>query len=236
MSFWQALEIYPIGLAIASVFWIPAYRFVLRPLSRSWKEKPWRMPALGVLALGLLVLPYADELWIAWRFSSLCEDAGVHVTRMVEVDGFLDDTSRSAAHVKEQLIRDPQAIEQFDRSGYRFKESMLYNGKVWHLERVTGGLQLTILDHPTARYVYKFADPNHDVPVGLKTIRTEEIVVDSGTGEIIGRDTRYKRYPGWLEGLWIRFLGSGLTICPDPGKGPPREHLPAAALRPLSKQ
>ncbi len=229
------MQISVIGVFIILVF----YALAAGTLALLWKglaSRRGRREIIGGLAVAALALPWVDEVWIAWRFSELCKEAGVHVTRKVDVDGFLEDTSRSAGHVNEQLIVDPQAIKDFDRAGYRFRESMLYSGKVFHLERVESGLQITVLERPVSRYVYKYADPRQEVPIGLKLEKRETIVVDSQTGEVIARETSFNRYPGWVEGLWIRFLGSGQTICPDPGKGPPREHLPGSALRPSNKR
>ncbi len=217
MSYLEALQITPIGLAIASVFWIVGYKFVLRPLWQACEAKPWRRAPIAVLALAFLILPYADELWIAWRFSNLCEDAGVHINRKVEVEGFVDATTReSLAYAEEFVITDPGPIRDFDRAGYRFTESLFSNGKVRHLERVPGGIRVTILDRPMARYVYKFANPKREVAIGLKLEKRETIIVDSKTEEVIGRETSFNRYPGWIEGLWVRFLGSGQTICNRP--------------------
>jgi hypothetical protein len=225
MSYWQALQIYPIGLAIAGALWVVVYKFVLRPLWLAWAAKPWRGSVIGTLALILLILPYADEFWIAWQFSKLCEDAGVHVTRKVEVDGYYDATTTGWS--KAEIVTDKQLVAEYEKAGFRFRErntsvSGSAPGKISHLEKYPDGTwRITVLDHPTARYHYRFADPRQEVPVGLKLEKTEDIVVDSQTGEVIARDIHYTRYLGWVESLWVRFFGSGAVTCKGTAPKPP---------------
>jgi len=234
------LQISIIGIGLIAVFYAILVA-ILVPLWR-WLSPAWLKWSVTVpLALLLLALPVADEVWITWHFNELCKDAGVHVTRKVDVEGYLNDTSRASPdYAKEFVITDASAIREFDRAGYRFKESLFSDGRVRHLERVPEGIRITILDRPAARYVYKHAyqpTPHKtEEPVGFRIGKREIIIVDSQTGETIGRETGFNRYPGWIDWLWIRFLGNGMTQCPDAGQGPPREHLPSAVLNPMKNK
>ena len=197
------LQISIIGLFIILMF----YSVAALSLAAFWKVLPvgrGRRVIIAALAFIALALPLADEMWISWHFNDLCKSAGVHIKRKVEVDGFYDDTMRSG-------------YELIDRYGYKFMEHHFDNtAAVEHVEKVNGQWHKTILEQPSARYHFKFADPRQEMPVGYQLQKRETIIVDSTTGEVIGREISFNRYPGWVEGLWIRFFGSGQIICNRP--------------------
>jgi len=146
----------------------------------------------------------------------------VHVYRKVEAEGFYDDTA--SGPTSPGPITNPQAIESREKSGLRFLERKAgYRTKKFsHVEKVNGRWVVSILDHPTARYVYKFTDPRREIPVAHRIEKYEKIIVDSQTREILGRDTRFKRSPAWIN-FWAGFFGSGLTICNGPSDEPEKQ-------------
>lgn len=204
------LQISPFGIAIIAAYSLMVIAIIAWPLSR-WLRR-WRLKwALIVpIALPLLAAPWAEEAWIAWNFTQACKDAGVHVYRKVEVDGFYDETGAIGAG----LVKNNR---------YSFVEyRRLYNRtQVEHAEKSGGDVQFTFLTHPTARYHFKYADPRQDVRIGWKLMKHETVVVDSTNGEIVGRDTHFKRYPSVAEGLWMRLVGSGLVTCQGKAPSPP---------------
>lgn len=227
------------GLIIIAVFYAICWA-ALAPLWRRVGERRWGQALLAVTALALAVLPWADEVYIASRFAELCKDSGVKVIRKVEADGYLYDLNRSSGTgLREEKVEDARAVAEFDKRGYRYVEYMLQDGRAWRTERTEMGLTRRVVDRPTARYHYRHAyqpSPHrYEEPMGWKLEKSEEVVVDSRSGEVIGRNVRYKRYPGWVEGLWIGLLGSGMTLCPDPEKGPRQPHFPEAVLIPAGK-
>jgi hypothetical protein len=158
----------------------------------------------GPLLLIILVLPISDELWIAYHFKEVCKDAGVHVSRKIEVKGFYDETMRSGYEILKQ-------------NEYKFMEHpSTVKGKIGHVVNVNGEWKETILDKPTARYHYKFSDKRQWFPVGFQLYKREMQIIDSKTGEIVSRNTAYARYPSLVEGIWVRFFGSGKRICSRP--------------------
>jgi len=197
------LQFSPFGLIIASPFYVLA----LWLLSRAWRRlgnSHWRWIAV-VLVPVVVVLPFADELWIAWHFQQACKDAGIHVMRKAEVAGFYDDTM-------------PSGYEILENYGFRFMEhqSSTQKGKVDHLERSPQGIVTTTIDKPTAQYHYKFEDPHREAQVGLKMEKRVTQIVDITTKEVIARKTNFSRYPGFIEGLWMHFLSRGQTTCARP--------------------
>jgi len=157
----------------------------------------------------VLVLPYADELWIAWHFERACREAGVTVYRQVEVEGFFNGTGGPGT-------------DMIEKQGFRFSEGYALGWKrVARIERDADRWKRTHFDKPQARYHYRYADPRQWVPAGYQMNRLERQVVDNETGEVLGREVLFERYPGFVEGLWIRFLGSGQTICEGNAPRPP---------------
>ncbi len=171
-------------------------------LSKKQSKYPW---IIAVIVISCIL--FGDEVWISWRFNQLCKDAGVHVYQKVEVEGFYDDIHGSAN-------------DHIEKHGFRFAEGKSRtNGKIAHVEKVNGEWIVTLLDHPEARYIYKYSANNEDM--GLQLEKWEVVVVDSRTGAILGRDTRYKKYPGWVTGLWDKLWGVHPTICEGSAPKPP---------------
>lgn len=223
----SAFQITPIGIVI-----IAAYSFaiwmVVRFLSRQMKDFRWRWWLLAPPALLLMALPWAEEAWIAWHFKEACKDAGVTVYRQVEVEGFYDGTIGTGYSF----------IEDY---GFRFMEEKASDGKIAHTERPEGQWKTTILEKPAARYhvIYAYQPRPHVYakPIGRKLEKMESLVIDSQTGEILGRDVVIKRWASIADALWAQFIGSTLRICPDPDAQPhmPPLPFPQSVLKPISK-
>ena len=139
----MALQISPFGVAIALVLYALAF-FLLRPLFRVMGSEPVLRHVRWTAVPLVLVLPWADEIWIASRFAELCKDAGVHITRTVEVDGFYDQTGRTG-------------YEYLNRFPFRFMEQppievlAKKKGVVEHIEKIGNDRALTMQARPTAR-------------------------------------------------------------------------------------
>lgn len=236
------LEISIFGLLIIAFYSAVVLVAVALPLRKLLGPFKWKWAVIAPPVIALLALPWAEETWIAWHFNQLCKGAGVHVARQVEVEGFYD--MQGGGNSTAGPITSPQAISTFEIRGFRFYERLIgYDPKanplyVSHVEKTDGQWRVTILKQPTARYHYKYAyQPTpfqYEEPVGWKLERMETHVIDSETGEVIGRNTLIKRRASIAERLWIRLLGSDLTMCPDPEKGshPP---FPEAVLVPVKK-
>lgn len=224
------LQITPFGIAILAIV-CGAIWLASTPIRRSLKDSRvgrWFVPAVLAAIVGVAI---GEEVRIAWQFAKLCEDAGVKVFRKVEVEGFLDETNRSSpTRSLEKLVTDRQAIEEVDRVGYRFKEWFLTDGRVVRRERVAEGIQWSVRETAESRYHYRRhyqPTPNkYEEPVGYKIEKSGELVVDVKTGAVLGSDTRFTRGPSVVEGLWIQFLGQGLTTC----RGSAPESLPGRHL------
>lgn len=204
-----------IGLVLVLVFYLFTAG-VLVLIGLRIKDKQWGKIIIGPLALIALALPWVDEVLVAWNFKEICKDAGAQISRTVEVEGYLNDTSRtlSSDFAKPEFITDPGAILNFDRSGYRYVESLFKDGKVWHLERVEGGIQASILSEPRARYFFR--TPMSDVDAGPAASCSEDVIVDSETNQTIAKYRYCKRYASFPERLWLGLLHRGpIAYCPS---------------------
>jgi hypothetical protein len=238
----SAFQITPFGIVI-----IAAYSFAIGTvallLSRLLKNFRWRWWLLAPPALLLMALPWAEEAWIAWHFNEACKDAGVKVYRQVEVDGYVNDSSRSSRKSATPGLwkLDSGSLNAFDSAGYRFTENMLDDDGALRVERHPEGLMVTVLDHPSGRYHLRYAyQPNyhsHEESVGWRLQKVERQVIDSQTGEILGRDVIIKRWASVGDALWAQFIGSTLRMCPAPDFQPqiPSLPFPQSVLKPISK-
>jgi hypothetical protein len=189
--------------------------------------------------LALLSLPWLEEAWISRNFSKACDDAGIKVYRQVEVEGYYDVLGLSS-------------YDNIRRYGFSFMEHLRNSdGKVIHLERPLDmktsmpQWKTTVLNHPTARYhvvyAYQPTRSSHDEPIGWKLFKTERRVVDSQTGEILGRYTMIKRIHPVHEALLTSLLGPPIKLCnglpnvkPGPNYVPPLLSFPDSILKPVS--
>jgi len=169
IAYWVVMGI---AIMVLWLLWTQAFKLKMRH------------PVFWVLVVAILVLPWSEELWIAYNFDRLCrKDAGVFINRTVEVDGFYDDTT----HWWRQLQESP----------YQFVESREYGTKnYWRVERVGNEIRHFKIDRPTARYHYKRVDSH--TPVAHQIRRFENVLIDSQTGEILGRYTNYARGAYWF--------------------------------------
>jgi len=222
----SAFMITPIGLAIIALYSF-AIGAVTLLLSRLLKNLRWRWWLLAPPTLLLMALPWAEEAWIAWHFNQACKDAGVKVYRTVEVEGFYDGTQSTAFHY-------------IDKYGFRFMEQQEDNGKILHVEGMMGNWTKIVLDSPSARYrlVYRYQPTPYRIeePIGWRLQKMERQVIDSQTGEILGRDTIIKRRYSMADAVWIGLFGSYPKLCPGPQSplSTPQPPFPQSVLKPAS--
>jgi len=220
----MTLQFSIIGYAVIALFYFACAGLLLT----LWFDRGrfrWVRPMLVVVVPIVLVLPWAEEVWIAWNFANLCEGAGVHVKQKIEVDGFFNATTTGPA--RPEIITDPQRIASYESKGFRFVERKAGYGpdaKVSHVEKNGDGQwHVTILEVPQARYYYRYSSPRPEVPVMWKIEKIEQQVVDSETGEIIATDKVFMRFPDTIEWQWVRFFGTGMLICRGPLDEPEKQ-------------
>jgi hypothetical protein len=210
----MSFQITVAGLALVAVFYACAAG-LLTFLYRKASSKRSRWVFIGPLTLAVLVAPWGDELWIAWRFSEVCEDAGVQIGKRIAVDGFYNDTSSGTS--ASGVVASNQWIDALEKSGFLFHEARLLDGKVSRVEKIDGVWRQVVLDKPTARYHFKKA--MSDADAGRAISCSEDVVIDSASNETVARYRYCKRYASFVESLWMRSFGLGPTqYCPTGDK------------------
>jgi hypothetical protein len=177
-------------------------------VARLTREMPGRKAVHAVIGVVFLILPVGEELWIAWNFGQACKEAGTFIHKKVQVEGFYDDTRTTHAAPPTS-----QAVESFEKSGYRFFE-MRGREKFVRIEKIADKWIPTVLDRPTAKYYYKW--PDRGTRVAHKVGKSETVVIDTQTNEQIARYTRFGRRPSWF---WIG-LDVPAFACDAPGRWP----------------
>ncbi len=183
-----------------------------------------RNPGYLVLVSAVLIAPWFEELWVAYNFEQLCrKDAGIFINKIVQVDGYYDGGGKITRIVSAPytFIESPDdggmyrrvehatdrekadALTWFQETKGRqpgsrewFARTVAPNVEIF-IETDTGhAWRITKLDKPTARYL--FTTPQQSSPVGYKIRRTERLVTDTQTQEVLARETLYARDPYWF--------------------------------------
>ena len=202
--YFSILSLAPLAIAyglLLLVFW---------GIAHLTRRMPGRKALLAAIGAVFLILPVSEELWIAWNFGQACKEAGTFIQQKVQVEGFYDGTRTTHANTPT-----PQAIESFEKSGYRFFE-MRGQEKFVRIEKIDGQWKPIVLDRPTARYHFRFSDPTDGTPWAHKIVRSGSVVMDSESNKEIARYTSFGRRPAWF------FIGLGTSAfaCYAPGRWP----------------
>jgi hypothetical protein len=179
LGFYYTSLLSVLALAIAYGALAIVFAMVFR-ISRGMRG---RTAMLSAVALIFMVLPVSEEFWIAWNFSRACKQAGTFIHKQVVVEGFYDDTT----HWWRQLAD----------SKFTFVESRDNpRGSLWRVERDGNELKHFKIERPTARYHYKM--PFSHAAVAHKVVRHETVVVDTTSGDLVARYTRFSRRAPWF--------------------------------------
>lgn len=226
----------PIGVIVIATYSFLIFLITVI-LRRFVKRFPWIWRGLKSLAVILLLLPWLEEAWISWHFAQACKEAGVKVYRQVEVEGYgisRKDLTRKDVTEGEQFPYDPTRVADFEEMGFRFYEDILADGSARHLERTGNRVMVTLRDVPEARYYERYAyQPTPfrtDEPIGWKLEKLERQVIDSKTGEILGKETDFRRVLPTYEALIAGLFGPPIEFCPKPSI--PQPPFPQSILKP----
>jgi hypothetical protein len=160
-------------------------------------QTPWlRGGAILSVTTTIISIPIWDVLAISREAARLCnEQAGMHIYRTVEADGFLGSS----------------AIEQWSKFGFKYVENgggekmsryTLQDGKIVH-ERI---------QQFASRYQAKTGE-NH-VVINKHFARSSERVIDRHSGEVLGELVYFSIYPGRLDNLFIGLTGARSGFSP----------------------
>lgn len=189
----MAFDLSGIGRAIWILYLIAVAlsAWYLRSIAGQW---PRVRRAIAVVAMVVAVMPLVEELYIASRFEHHCKQDGLWVPEVLVAEGYFHSTLDAAT---------PGTIER----GFNFIEyrPSAHPGKIGHLRKRDGGYEEILLDQPMARYEYRMEYMRGVVDYKIRMI--QDALLDRQTGKPAATDTRYLRYPAWLDSLWLRFFG-----------------------------
>ena len=144
----------------------------------------------GILMLWVVAIfiAYWDVYRIAKEAERLCrEEAGLHVYKTVEAEGFLGASS----------------IDYWSEYGFRYLEMEFVGGKKARYTLAGGKVAKENVEKLLSRYEYVTDLEVLERPFN----RQRQMIRDRQTGEILGEIIAYAVYPGWLDSRLLGFLG-----------------------------
>lgn len=158
------------------------YRLVLK------RHQLWvRIASITALWVVAMVVAYWDVYQISREARRLCrEEAGLHVFRTVEAEGFLGDIS----------------IDYWAKYGFRYVESPYRGNKTRFTMNEGKVTSESILDY-VSRYEYARDTRALEAPFE----REQDMIRDRQTGETLGDIVAFYVYPGWLDSRLLGLLG-----------------------------
>ncbi|MES9879787.1 MAG: hypothetical protein ABW185_02800, partial [Sedimenticola sp.] len=196
----------------------------------------------------IYVIPFGDVTLNSMAMERACPQAGLHVYKKVEVDGYLDSNA---------VPRD------MERHGYRFMETYVIGGGYARYDlQDDGSIIETLMDEPTAEYeviyekysrtldgtfrrlysgressVYKGKEGIDEMPlVGGRRYGSSERwhVRNRITKEVVGEWITFSPLHGWLDRIFLnRLFGATLSGCDGSSRWPDKNYsFPRILLRP----
>ncbi len=201
--------LYPVYLvAVALGAWI-VRRVTDASESPNWSRAVWVLTAVVAL------FPLLEELYIASRFAHHCKDDGVWLPHVLEADGYFSTSQRGSTPVTDTRLSDEFGKAKLGKFNFREYPSDSVPGKIAHVRRrEDGGYEMLLLDEPRARYEYRFEYQRGVVDYKIRMI--QDAIIDRQTGKPAATDTRYLRYPAFLDALWMKFFGIRGSRCEGP--------------------
>lgn len=164
---------------------------------KSWKKRIWVIPLYLISAY---VIPLGDVTLNSWNMAKVCSNAGLHIYRTVEVDGFIPELSISTDLLK--------------RYPYKFVETRprKKDNTVFRIERVKDEFIEIDGAQPTAeweivREPFDYPDKSLGVTVDGDVIRNRY------TGEVIAEYFAYSAWQGWIDAWISSVIDNSAGVC-----------------------
>lgn len=168
-------------------------RLILKRVRNGWLHWGFTLS----LALLVAIAPWAEVYHISREAQHLCHSqAGLHVYRVVEAEGFLGDSS----------------IEVWSRLGFKYVESGGTFDRKFRDTMQDGKAVTTQVTEFISRYQSKTGEQH--VVIGKYFARSSHQVIDRKTGEILGDIVVFSIYPGLLDSIVIGLTGLGSGFNP----------------------
>lgn len=136
----------------------------------------------GIFSLWVIAIfiAYWDVYQIAKEAERLCrEEAGLHVYKTVEAEGFLGSSS----------------IEYWSKYGFKYVEMEFIGGKKYRNSLVNNKITREEVKEIFSRYEYVGDSEELELPF----TRDKKMIRVRKTGEVLGEIISFAVYPGWLD-------------------------------------
>lgn len=176
------------------VLYLPLATWVIWRLIRRSGYQGFRAATLGAACLAIAAaIPLADVVIHSRNMAKACQQAGLHIYRKVQVDGYYDPD---------------QSQEVLSRHAYRFIEYGARYVQVYRVERqVDGSFVKFRLKEPTAEYEIDYESNTTDSGRGVNRLRWW--AKNRITGDVIGEYLGFSPYYGWVDRYLVqRWFGT----------------------------
>lgn len=203
--------------------YVPLVLLGLRWVWRRMLPSGWGWKVGGTisyLALATLLV-LGDVLYTHWQMARLCPDAGLHVYRSVEVEGFYSEIGLDA---RAELERGFQYVE--------FKKGSEELG--WVQQAVEGSVDgrcSRSAPNCAPRSRYWLIEALYQ-PVSRTVYFNEFCIIDRNTQQVLGLSRTYVALPGWLDRFLLQMLDPTVWPCGERSAA----DLTKAVLLPRSKE
>jgi len=179
---------------------------VYQKLLSRLQTRALRFALLAALTLPILLAPLWDVYQISMEAKQLCsEQAGMHVYRTVEAEGFIGDSG----------------IEMWSKHGYRYIESGGVGNRKFRESMRNGKAVTEEVTEFTSDYQLQTGVDERLIGNHFK--RSSARVIDRQTQEVFGELVTVSIYPGWLDQISIGLTGGGSGFSPwQCGNQPPQ--------------
>ena len=163
---------------------------------KTWMTRAYAIPLYLVIAY---VIPLDDVTLNSWHMAKVCPNAGLHVYRRVNVEGFIPE-----------VILSRDILEKYP---YNYLESRKdARGLVYRLERTAlGFIELNDVrpkaEWEIVNHIIERADKFSGVNVERKVIRNIK------SREVIAEDIHYAAFSGWIDRKISSVIDNPVGVC-----------------------
>lgn len=198
-----------LSICLVAIVWLPFVLWVLLKVTRSRRLSCWgKSLGLVVAMIVAYVIPFGDVTLNSIAMNRVCPQAGLHIYKRVEVDGYLDSRNSDESITKYGYI-----FAESPKSGFKngkFEKAVTYI----HWERnESGQIIRSELNHPISNFEILSNDLSLDPNERLGS-KGRIYVRNRNTGEVLGEWLSFHPMHGWIDRLTLnRWFGASLPGC-----------------------
>lgn len=196
-----------LAILFALVFWVVLSVVMvlkgtrlLSPFGASWHL---RIGIGGLLALVVILIPIADDLWGRYRVKRLCDkEGGVRIFKTVENVEGIQMNSADEVILRATKYQYVESTSTKAGGSYRIPPSR-------YSLAPSGGVIVEKNIIPKARYEYQRQEEERSGHIS----RYDQLIVDLQTNQILATDTYFGFRGGWASRMLLGWGGGGGAGC-----------------------